>query len=187
MTSLLITICIWAGSVANLPCEFVEPRKAERKILNDYINDGSANCFFRDDMGVVHMVVRKDGLGRKTWNLQIHVDDRYKENPPHKWTNVGTYMILIWDENDTLKLDSLESQRRISCLSEIMGDRLYARVAPKTRYVAWPDIPTGKVEYEKDGRPKIRSVGKKQWLGRGYHDLIIIFNHDGSIEKQIRT
>jgi len=180
----MILICL--RSVVEFPCQYIELTAKEKEVIAYYIIDGTKRNFFLNDMGVVMLKVENDKQGRKTWYLSIEIEDRYKELPPQKWTTWGTYMVLVNDKSDSLVLqDSAALEKRIKCLEEVIGSRLYGRSSNKIdRATVWPDFPLGNILLDQNGKPNIRRVGKQLLLGNSNNGLIIIFNNDGTIERQ---
>jgi len=185
MISIIIAIWVWTGIGSELPCEFIELPKSERRLLMEYIVESTTKSFFPNDKGLVMMTITQDSTGQKIWHLMIQIDDSYKDAPSDQYTMLRDYMILITDERIKKPLpDSLGSLNRIKCLEEIIGSRVYRRNDEKGGLSVGVD-PAGNVIRDENGKFKMIRMRRRIWAGNLHNNLIIEFKKDGTIEKKI--
>ncbi len=146
----------------------------------EYIQESYQKRYFLGDKGVVHLTKSKDLMGRETWYLEAIVDDRYRDNPPTQWASFNGYVVLIYNQ-DHLPGPLTESQKKelISCLQEVIQDRLYIRPPKQERWFNVEEKPGVPVRHAKTGEP----LRIKQFRIRGgnvYNEKQITFYPDGT-------
>ena len=185
MISIIIAIWVWTGIGSELPCEFIELPKSERRILMEYLYDCERREFFPYEKGLVMLTIESNKIGQKRWNLIVQIDDRYKNAPPRQYTMLNDYMILIDDIRINKPApDSAQLSSRIKCLEEIIGSRVYRSNDDKDDISVAYDI-YGNVIRDNNGNHK--TVRRKRNIrgGNFHNELIIDFKKDGSIQKII--
>jgi hypothetical protein len=144
----------------------------ETAIIGQYISSCVSDHWFIGDKGVVEVIIFTNPNGEKCWYLSVLLDDRYKENPPLTYAYSHGDVVLIYQGDSKInKQKTIPNEKIISCLEEVILDRLYIRPPPKERFA-----------YIFDKKVK---VGKRQCLGRCANDLMIIFHDNGTYEKKL--
>jgi hypothetical protein len=157
------------------PCSTVEqveiaPDSLKKRILFEFIRASISNKWFSSvyDKGIVHLHEYTNEEGENCWRLFPTIEDRYKDNPPTRFSDFGGDIILVYEADSVghpLKtkgdIDSLNA-----CLEQIIGDRVFTRPANRSRWTS-------------DVLPIInrrRSEGNRRNITGNGGDVIIIFD-----------
>jgi hypothetical protein len=148
----------------------------ENRLLDEFIQKSIRDGGFqaRYDKGIVHLHAYRNEQGKRCWLLIPYIDDRYKDNPPTRFSDFRGDIILIYDANSTglaLKTEG-NIEARNQCLEQIIGDRVFSRQPRRYRWTSTM-VPFAN---------KKRIEGTRRITGGNGGDVIIIFNEDGTYE-----
>lgn len=167
------------AQVGNLPpCNGVMQVKIatdslKEKILNKFISDCVNNNWFNRsyDKGIIHLYEYFDTKGNLCWYLSPLIDDRYKDNPPNRFSDFRGDIILVYDADSTgrVRMTAGDKDAKNHCLEQIIGDRVFTRPTQKTRWTS--DV----IPYIN----KNRSEGNRRIMTGGGGAIIVRFTKDG--------
>ncbi|MCU0354139.1 MAG: hypothetical protein MUD08_10445 [Cytophagales bacterium] len=146
----------------------------KRKILRDFIDESVSNKDFKDDKGIVRLIVYKDKNGLLHWKLSTTINDGFLNvNPPTKYFDFMGDLVLIWeaDANGKTLQTTGDTAAIKQCLRKKITDRLYIQPPSQHRWTA--------LKSPVDAKRNLEGIRRRS-LGGGY---IIVFNKDGSYTK----
>ena len=145
----------------------------QRGVLGRYINQSIKGNYFVHDKGVVVVTKFTNELGRPVWLISTAIDDKYKDNPPLEWATFGQDVVLFYNARSRFEvIKTKATPELLSCLDQVIGDRLYIRPPVRDR---WVNV-TGP-----DGKPHKRSA-RRIFGGNTSNEQIITFEADGTIK-----
>jgi len=154
------------------PCKEIkiDTTPAKRKLLLDYLDQCFKQRIFVEDKGIVRLEISYDSLHQERWDLYVMIDDQYKDDPPTKYARVNDNLFLVYDNSKGIS-KPVNVEQTITCLEEVIEDRVYIRPPKKAYYTT----------IEVNGIPKkVQRVKRIQIAGNYWKGLIIIFQKDGT-------
>ncbi len=172
------------GLSQSIACQYTDiTNPVHRQLLFQYgVECESAKGGFYSDKGIILLTESADSTGQLVWYLSAAIDDKYKDNPPKRWTNVAHYIILIYEgSNRSITPKRVQSTPELlACLADVVRDRVYIRPVKAERFVV--EQRPGKPKVDKAGNP-VRRVTHDIQGGSTSNAVYIHFSKDGSYKK----
>ena len=106
-------------------------------LLQMFEKESIREGYMPDGIGIFYITrynSPKDGL--ELWNVKVVLDDRYKDQPPLEYSQIGENFYFFYDITDTgIVNGSTVNSKAINYLDSIVSSRLYPRLAAKKRLV----------------------------------------------------
>lgn len=134
MKTTLYILLLFVGFISQAqPCtELKIMDSITRSILLEYADQCRARNFFKEGIGVIEMTDFVDSTGHRGLHLNALIDDRYKNAPPKQYALVNGQLVFVYQGNSSgVRQQERNTPELITCLSNILGSRLYIRPAHK--------------------------------------------------------
>jgi hypothetical protein len=169
---LILISLLGVGVILAQPCEEVkiDTTPAKRNLLVEYLDQCFKQRLFVEDKGIVRLEINYDSLHQERWNLSVMIDDRYKDDPPTKYSRFNDNLFLVYDKSKKIT-KPVNVEPILACLEEVIEDRVYIRPPKKVYHTT----------IEVNGiTKKVQRVKRIQIAGNYWKELIIIFQKDGT-------
>ena len=155
------------------PCQYVEivgQDTAKYRILSNFVSDLQRDNYFQNDKGIIRMTRYQDEAGDSIWILSPLIDNRYRDDPPTKFSVFNGRIILVYEGNQAGNSpNNAHPEAYNDCLEDIIGDRVYIRPSREDRWTK---------EYEFAGR--LYNQGTRTVSTGGGGGITVRFKKDGN-------
>jgi len=117
-------------------------------VIKNYIDDCMQNNAFYGSKGIIRLSVKSSNT-KTRYSLSLHIDDRYKDDPPSQFgyvIHLIPYLVLIYSEDEQRRITK-DKDIDLELLTNEIGDRVYQRPQKKQRWTLCRDRETGKVDW----------------------------------------